>query len=240
MRIYVAIDDTDNEESIGTGKLARMLGAELEENDYVRASSVTRHQLLVHPDIPFTSHNSCACIEGEAQATGISEIASFAIKFLIRNFHEGADPGICVASEETVSDRLVDFGLRAQREIIFPDQARELAECSQVITWWRGEPWRGCIGALSGVGLRSTGNDGRFIGLKGIREIGGIVSVGELLARTGIDEVATVSGRALTQEEMIDTGEWIRPSLRNCKNVLFVEPKERAVWSPIQEKKRSE
>ncbi len=71
-RWLLAIDDTDNAESIGTGRLARMLAAHLEEANLFAEPGVTRHQLLVHPDIPYTSHNSAACIE----AAGSPEIAA--------------------------------------------------------------------------------------------------------------------------------------------------------------------
>jgi hypothetical protein len=64
MTLLIAIDDTDNAESIGTGRLSRMLAEELTKQGMIRQTSVTRHQLLVHPDIPYTSHNSSACIEG--------------------------------------------------------------------------------------------------------------------------------------------------------------------------------
>ena len=50
--------------AFGTGRLSRMLAEELTKKGLVSNTSVTRHQLLVHPDIPYTSHNSSACIEG--------------------------------------------------------------------------------------------------------------------------------------------------------------------------------
>jgi len=239
MRVLIAIDDTDNRESIGTGKLARMLAEELAKETLLRSASVTRHQLLVHPDIPYTSHNSCACIEGEALSPETRDLADLAIKFLIRNFHEGADPGLCIAVEQAIPAELAGFGLRAQQEVIQPQEAREVAERLELLTWWRGEPWRGCIGAMAGVGLRSTGNDGRFIGLSGIRNITGTIAVEELLHRTGVDKVCALSGEALAGNELIETGDWVRPSLRRNQAVLIVEPAEHSRWRPIREKKRS-
>ena len=61
-RFIIAIDDTDNETSIGTGRLARMLGDYLEEQGCGQVRGVTRHQLLVDPRIPYTSHNSAAAM----------------------------------------------------------------------------------------------------------------------------------------------------------------------------------
>ena len=64
--ILVGIDDTDNLDSRGTGRLARDIAAELEGEFKVLA--VTRHQLLVDPRIPYTSHNSSAAIHLESSA----------------------------------------------------------------------------------------------------------------------------------------------------------------------------
>ncbi|WP_041355139.1 hypothetical protein [Nitrosococcus halophilus] len=60
-RYFIGIDDTDNRESRGTGYRARTLGAQLEEKGLAILEGVTRHQLLVSPAIPYTSHNSAAC-----------------------------------------------------------------------------------------------------------------------------------------------------------------------------------
>lgn len=236
MSLYIAIDDTDNQESIGTGRLARNLADELLEQGYLQSPSVTRHQFLVHPDIPFTSHNSCACIGAEEFHADKRDIIDYAVQFLIRNFHEGADPGLCIVEEEMVSDEMVQFGQRAQREIIQPDEAKKLAERSGIFTWWLGEPWRGCIGAMGGVALRSTGNDGRFIGLEGIRDVGGTMKIESLLRLTRIDKVAAASGDAISKDDLVDC-EWVRPSLRNRQAVLFVEPAGERIWRTIRDKK---
>ncbi|MBI5117313.1 hypothetical protein HZA56_12630 [Candidatus Poribacteria bacterium] len=266
MRALIAIDDTDNQESVGTGRLARMLADFLAEKGLVNKSSVTRHQLLVHPDIPYTSHNSCACIEAEIlpypplanakseerplvgrgidgsplQKTdvenSVEEIAAYSMAFLIENYHEGADPGLCVVDGAAVPAALPEFGFRAQREVIKTDDAKRLAEELGVFTWWSGEPWRGCIGAMAGVGLRSTENDGRFIGLDGIRELKGTLCVSEIIRSSRIRRVATASGQTLDDREIVDTQNWARPSLLQGEAVLVVV-KHGDVWRPAEDKK---
>lgn len=62
--IYVGLDDTDTKDSRGTGRLARSIALALSTKYHI--FGVTRHQLFVHPDIPFTSHNSSAVIHVEA------------------------------------------------------------------------------------------------------------------------------------------------------------------------------
>ncbi len=66
--ILIGIDDTDNDTSPGTGRLARDLAAECCQRG-MSLKSVTRHQFLLDPAIPYTSHNSGACIALDGQDT---------------------------------------------------------------------------------------------------------------------------------------------------------------------------
>jgi hypothetical protein len=236
MTLLIAIDDTDNAESIGTGRLSRMLAEELTKQGMIRKTSVTRHQLLVHPDIPYTSHNSSACIEGIPTNGDLHKIADCAQAFLLQNFHEGADPGLCIAENKDVPDGLRVFGIRTQKEVITMEEARDIADRLGVYIWLGGGTGQGFIGAMAGVGLRSSGNDGRFIELKGIREIKGVKSVGAILSQTAINRVATLSGETVAEHEVVDTQNWIRPSLHNGQAVLFVQ-QEGTLWRSAEKKK---
>lgn len=61
MRIYLGFDDTDTlDADRGTGKLARWFKNQIP--DSCQISGVLRQQLLVHESIPYTSHNSAACV----------------------------------------------------------------------------------------------------------------------------------------------------------------------------------
>ena len=237
MNLLIAIDDTDNDVSIGTGRLARLLAGELERKRLGSRTSVTRHQLLMHSDIPYTSHNSCACIEMEAADHNVKEIAEFAKGFLFENYHEGANPGLCVVAQGAVPEKLGWFGYRVQREVIAIEEARTLGEKLGLLAWWHGETGRGCIGAMAGVGLRSSGMDGRFIALEGIRELRGTITVGALLGASGIKQVMSVSGKALQHDEIIDTQDWVRPTLCEGQPVLFVREEE-SVWRSAEKRKR--
>jgi tRNA(Ile2) C34 agmatinyltransferase TiaS len=62
MRYLIGIDDTDNLESRGTGFRARQLGERLAHDGIANVEAITRHQLLVDPRIPYTSHNSSCCL----------------------------------------------------------------------------------------------------------------------------------------------------------------------------------
>lgn len=235
MKLLIAIDDTDNLESIGTGRLSRMLSEYLLERGLIGPSTVTRHQLLVHPDIPYTSHNSSACIQAEKKGR-LEDVIGAAKDFLMQNFHEGANPGLCVASCEECPQELSIFGRRAQEEVLKIEDARDLAKRLGVFTWWHGETGQGCIGAMAGVGLRATQNDGRFIGLEGIRDIKGTMSVGEILGTTPIRSVMSSSGEILDALEEIDTLGRVRPELREGFPVLKVV-REKGKWVPEGKKK---
>ncbi|WAC07750.1 MAG: hypothetical protein OS130_00690 [Thermodesulfobacteriota bacterium] len=236
MSVFICIDDTDNMESIGTGRLSRMLAEELTKKGLVSNTSVTRHQLLVHPDIPYTSHNSSACIEGIPTNGDLHKIAECAQGFLLQNFHEGADPGLCVSEKDAVPEDLRTFGMRAQKEVLTMEEAREIADRLGVYIWLGGGTGQGFIGAMAGVGLRSTGNDGRFIELKGIREVKGVKSVGDILSQTAISRVINLLGEALPDYELIDTQNWIRPNLHHKEIVFFVQ-KEGTLWRSPEKKK---
>jgi hypothetical protein len=60
--IYIAMDDTDNAESRGTGRLARAVAAELSKTCMI--AGVTRHQLFVHESISWSRRASTTFSRG--------------------------------------------------------------------------------------------------------------------------------------------------------------------------------
>jgi hypothetical protein len=238
-RWLLAIDDTDNEESIGTGRLARMLAAHVEEAELLVEPSVTRHQLLVHPDIPYTSHNSSACIEGIGRPEIEAKLLECARAFLLEHFHAGANPGLCVSRADAVPDALVEIATRAQREVLRLDEFDAAVSELGLGIWWSGETGQGRIGACAGAALRSTGEDGRFVGLRGIRDLAGVVAVGEILGRSGVAAVETVDGRALPADAPVDTRDWVRPSLRRGRPVLVVRDED-GCWVPGERRSKDD
>lgn len=230
---YVAIDDTDNHESIGTGRLARMLADHLEAAGLLADPSVTRHQLLVHPDVPYTSHNSAACIEGVGPARARDALAGAARAFLGEHFHAGANPGLCVCPADAVPPALVAIGRRAQREVLRLDAFDREVAGLELALWSSGDTGQGRIGAASGVGLRRSGEDGRFIGLRGIRDLTGVIAVREVLARSAIRAVESEAGDLLPADALVDTDDWVRPALRRGLPV-FVVRREAGRWVPAE------
>jgi len=221
--IYIGIDDTDTTESRGTGRLARNIAAELTSISEI--FGITRHQLFVHPDIPFTSHNSCAVIHTEASPTIIDELFSITKKLMLEDFIEGSDPGLAIATTNQITPAVVAFGLDAKNIVVTQQRAREVAKNSKIHLEGLGGTEAGIIGAIAGIGLASLKNDGRFL-LKGRnREISkGIRSIREII-EAGIDQVLTLKGETI-EEGKVQIPKQATPSYIQGKAVLFVEPYE--------------
>ncbi len=217
--IYVGIDDTDTLESRGTGKLARNIASELAAKYEI--FGVTRHQLFVHPNIPFTSHNSCAVIHVKAPSSAIKEIFENTRKIMLEDFIEGSDPGLAISSTEQVAPAAMAFGQDAKTMIVTQQRALEIARNCGIRVEGLGGTNGGVIGAVAGIALASLGNDGRFL-LKGKnRELTGIRSVEEIIC-AGIDQILTLQGDVVT-EGTVKVLKNATPSFIHGRAVLFVE-----------------
>ncbi|MDH5277317.1 MAG: hypothetical protein OEW88_12915 [Gammaproteobacteria bacterium] len=225
MRYLIGIDDTDNPDSRGTGFRARQLSGRLAEAGLAVTRGITRHQLLVHPDIPYTSHNSSACLDVDLTGGELNTLADFCRDYLAAESAPGSDAGLCVAAFDGVAEIVVEFGRSAKQVVLTREEARELAARVGLHLEGVTGDHMGMIGALSAVGLRKSGHDGRFIWLKGVRELSGTASAGHLLEATGIDSVETVDGKAIPKEAEIRVDPWPRPVLLNGRAVLLAQEK---------------
>ncbi|MEI6852761.1 MAG: hypothetical protein WCL06_07945 [Bacteroidota bacterium] len=224
MRIFVAIDDTDNLESKGTGFRSRELAALLQKNGCGSIIGVTRHQLYVHENIPYTSHNSSACISLESSPEHVDKIIELSAAYLLENAAQGSDAGLCVCPEDKVTDELKQYATRAKKEVLTMDMARELSKkCGIFLEGYTGTK-QGIIGSLAAVGLHSAGNDGRFLLAKGMREIFGRYTAEEILKITGVQAIKTLDNKNLFTFETVLLTEWWRPVLKDSQAVLYVEP----------------
>jgi tRNA(Ile2) C34 agmatinyltransferase TiaS len=232
MKIFIGMDDTDVVGStVGTGHLARMVMAEL-LSDAIVGYGVSRHQLLFDRRIPYTAKNSSNVIHlyGRREGIDLNALADTVQALMLARFQPGSDPGLCVVAD-SVPAEVTAFGQRAKREIVTQEEARALANRYSLILRGLGGTNGGIIGALSGVALASSGEDGRFTQVGCSREIKGRVSVEQILA-AGVAAVQTVDGRIVEAGE-IDCGDKIRPSMRGGQVVLFVEP-ENGAWKVMR------
>jgi len=224
MQILVSIDDTDNLESPGTGELASRIAAELENNGWGKSSFVTRHQLLVHPDIPYTSHNSAMCFSAVINENCLEQVINHSAEFLARESAPGSDPGLCVAVLKSLPDssELIRYGKAAKESVLTKESAYELALRAGIHLSEHGGSGQGVIGALAGAGLRLGGNDGRLKGQLACAVPGTVVSVADLCARADIDEVRALDGSDLDSLDMVRFGEKVKTVLLDNRSVLLV------------------
>ena len=226
MRLLIGIDDTDIISSRGTGFHSRVMGRLLEEKKIGHITGITRHQLLLDPRIPYTSHNSSACIEIEA--SGMGKLIDTCREFLIETGPEGCDTGLCVVPFKEVSNEIVAWGLLAKKEVLEKESCIRLAEKENIHLEGLAGTHDGIIGALAAIGLRKSGNDGRFLWLKGqqeLRDLGsGIYTTEHLMEVHNFDSIENREGRKIKGDSSVYLSDWTRPVLRNGKAVLIVEP----------------
>jgi len=235
----LGIDDTDIIGTPGTGSIARGLVAHLAEGGVV-ARGVTRHQLLFDPRVPYTSHNSSACIHvldaGKAGPAGLWESAC---DYVGRRAPKGADPAVCLAEVTPGLDvrALEAFGRSAQTEVLVPALAEKVATETSVRLASLDGTLYGTIGALAAVGLAAGGDDGRCVHLGRIREAGDTETVARILD-TGVDGVVDTNRVALDSTETICIESWLRPQLIGRKAILVVEKNDGNTWEPVTLKDR--
>ena len=223
VRLFMAIDDTDDLESKGTGDIAQEIIDAIHRERLGRCSRITRHQLYVHEDIPYTSHNSSMCFEVATQFQEIDPIRELAESVLKSESSKEADPGLCIyrVSESTDEEAIRQFGLRAKMQLFTKDDAYDLAQRQGIFLKEYGGTGIGVIGALAGVGLRLGGNDGRFKGRIDISE--GDWTVGELLDNQAVDRVQTDSGKKLGQADQVKVSGKVKTVFVDYQSVLLVE-----------------
>lgn len=220
LTIFLGIDDTDTRESRGTGRLARTISGEL--SAYYEVTGITRHQLYVHPDIPYTSHNSSSVIHiNDDSIDSIPDILNRAKEIMNGDFVTGSDPGICIASCGQINQGVMKYGINAKNSVLTQGMAKKIAGDSGIYIEGLGGTNDGIIGALAGVALAASGNDGRYI-LKGsLRNLNGSLDVSTLMDH-GVDLVKTRDGRIIS-EGLIEFRKFPKPALINNKAIVFVE-----------------
>lgn len=228
--LLIGIDDTDDLYSPGTGRRARQLLDELTKAGLGTPAGVTRHQLLVDDRIPYTTHNSDACIAwrsagGDPDAV-VGEVIAMAGRFLERVCPPAADPGLVVAIPSRIADtgELMEFGRRAKREVLRSQDAWKLGAALGVHISGHGGTQEGVIGALAGVGLHLSGDDGLFIHMPGLYDLPPEASLDDLRRLIGIDDARDGANRRPEPGEPIELSDWVRPVLLDGRAVLLLDP----------------
>ncbi|UCF95583.1 MAG: hypothetical protein JSW39_09855 [Desulfobacterales bacterium] len=237
MKVYLGFDDTDTRDSLyGTGKLVRWFQSALPEG--FECLGVVRQQLFVCDAIPYTSHNSAACLIAETPAPDLlNDVIERAANHLARYAMNGSDPGLCVATELDASlESLIAFGHSCTRAVATQRQALEAAK--QFHLSGHGGTDAGIIGAAAAVGLTVSGWSGRFIEFGDLRNLPDKVLVSEL-NRMGIEVVSMERDAKLpAPNDTVITNGWLRPRLLGHRPVLFASPQGKGQWKNIYLKRK--
>ncbi|MFN8644737.1 MAG: hypothetical protein U0802_24885 [Candidatus Binatia bacterium] len=222
---YMGVDDTDVlGRKPGTGRLARELGATLQADGLARLRGVVRQQLLVDPRIPYTSHNSPACLVLELDAAGAARAFDAAAQYVARRSADGSDPGLCLAEAASLNGAVRAFGVRASVAVVTKAEAIDLAARERLRLVELGGTGDGIIGALAGVGLTAGGNAGRFLEYgEGLRELGESITAGALRGRgLGVLNLAR-NAEWVPDDAAVFVGDRLRPRLLGGQAVLLVD-----------------
>lgn len=227
-RLFIGIDDTDNLQSRGTGFHARSMGAAINENKMGQCRFITRHQLLMSPLVPFTSHNSAACLVVDNPVAPLEEIENYCIDYLISNSADGADAGLCLAFQNQLSMGSFQYGVICKHRLVDQAFAMQLAKAHQLKLHGLTGTHDGLIGALAAVNLCGSGNDGRLLWLAGMRDhVEQCLSLKQLYDATDITVVQSQHGQVLTDPNCkIHMGAWPRTIWMGGEACLIVEPYE--------------
>lgn len=225
MNLMICMDDTDNLESKGTGWLVEDACREMTAMGWGRYSQISRHQLFVHPDIPYTSHNSSMVFTADTDVPGEMYI-DFLSAYLEAHSAPGSDPGLCVARMPANGTReaLISFGLRAKREVLTKAEAYALARELGVHLSEHGGTGGGIIGALAGIGLRLWGNDGRFRGWFHLGPDGEVISADRILAFESVEAIRTPDGSAVPVDAPIAISDQLKTICMDGRSTLLVHP----------------
>ncbi|MGV8905811.1 MAG: hypothetical protein ACOH15_04350 [Acetobacterium sp.] len=240
MKFYLCIDDTDNLDSIGTGTIAEQILEKIISSGFGPCSLVTRHQLYIHEDIPYTSHNSSMCFYGEAPEDSLSTIIELASHHLDTVAAVGSDPGLCVLKYHARGDYtdLIAFGKAAKKIVLTKDDAIKCAQTYGIHLSEHGGTGQGIIGALAGVGLRIFSNDGEIKGALKHIDVNRNYSVAELMTLPEVDQVLDLQTKEqLTSDAIINMSSRSKTVLYQNDYVLFVAKKDNGAYESLNKAK---
>lgn len=185
-RLVVCIDDTDDlSKEVSTGAVAEALANNVALFGGKVELDVTRHQLLLDPRVPYTSHNSAMAFVAQFPPSMVDDYRREARVIVQVMRAKSSDPGLCMgvipAADDLWLPELFAYGRKAQSDYIPQEEAFALADR---IPWLEleglGGTNDGVVGALAGAALRLEGEDGRFRG-RWVVDAGGV----RLASRSG-------------------------------------------------------
>lgn len=226
MNLYICIDDTDNLESKGTGTIADELCKIIEKEFGGTYTFVSRHQLLIHGSIEYTSHNSSMCFTCEINDGDFNAVKTACINHVKAESAEGSDPGIAIANADTMdTEALISYGKECKRKVMTKDFAYDTALKAGVFLAELGGTGIGVIGALAGVGLRAWGNDGTLKGKLNQLSENDYTKVSEIMKSKYVRHVIDENGNQLPDDDLVFVKGKSKPALINGELTLLTKAK---------------
>lgn len=236
MDILVCIDDTDNLESKGTGAIAQELIDLIETNGIGKGGIITRHQLFLHDDIPYTSHNSSMCFDCSINPDSYDILIDLCTNYLESESAPGSDPGISIAIKSQLDsyEPLINFGFRAKKAVLTKKDAYNLANTTGIFLQEKGGTGDGVIGALAGIGLRLSKNDGEIKG--GLKEFlnDNIYSIKEMKRVSVLEQVLDIDLNEIQDDELVYIQWKAKPIMTNGLITLILQwSKDKNTWTTM-------
>lgn len=232
MKLLICIDDTDSKTSEkGTGAIAEDIRTMIQSDCGGTCSQITRHQLLLHPDIPYTSHNSSMCFGAEIPDDAYDGLLADAVQLVKAESAPGSDPGLAVAECGCFDPApVIAFGKECKRRVVKKEDALETARKAGFYLAELGGTGDGIIGAAAGIGLRTWGFDGTVKGRAKDIKTEKIISVGCVLQSRSVDRVISMEGADLPPEAQILLPEKTKIALYDGAFCIMAEERADGVW----------
>lgn len=188
------------------------------------------------------------CFEADVDEIYLDELIIYASEFLKEESAEGSDPGLCVAFQEGLlePELLIEFGKRAKIEVVTKAEAYALAKKLGIHLSEHGGTGQGVIGALAGVGLRLSKNDGRLKGKIILKSKSNTVSVNYIKSETNIEKVKDIAGEYLAENELIIIDGPLKAVSLDGKSTLLVFSRDveankggNLLWEPCKKQQLS-
>lgn len=238
MHYWICVDDTDMPGTKGTGWMLEHICREMEADGMGNCTPISRHQLFVHPDVPFTSHNSSMCFEMDTvSGCSLDSLTRYLTKAVESRSVHGSDPGICITGPLSAPSReqLIEFGRTAKKKICTKQEAYDLSRQLGIHLSEHGGTGDGVIGALAGAGLRMSGNDGRYRGWYHLGKPGDVFNADALCRHPFIDNLVLASGSPLSPETKVAIGAYETKTVRiGSQRVLIAVRNEKINGSGVQ------
>ena len=234
MRLLICIDDTDSKTSEkGTGAIADDIRNMISTYFEVPCSFVSRHQLLIHPDVPYTSHNSSMCFATEIPDDCYDELKMRAQIILMGESDMESDPGLAIADIDKVDkEPLIRYAKECKRRLMTKEDAYAIAEEAGFFLKELGGTGDGIIGAAAGVGLRLWGCDGTMKGRPKDLEGGKTYRVRDLKQSAFVEDVLDTEGNPVPDGDTVTLPKKTKVAIYGGRQVILLQPvpEEPGVW----------